>query len=84
MKIVKDKMVKNVTKGDINVIMKYDAKIGEMSKARNMIRDLEKTYDSQNSECTKMCMMLFAYKLGEMQGKRQERARKRKVGVING
>lgn len=76
--------IENVTKGDINVIMKYDAKIGEMSKARSMIIDLEKTYDDTNAEWTKMCMMLFAYKLGEMQGKRQERARKRKVGVING
>lgn len=74
--------INKITEKDINIVKKYNAKFGEISKAIDLMENLKPKYECNDELFQKMSMILYAYKLGEMNGKRQERARK-KVGIIN-
>lgn len=75
--------INKITEKDINTVMNYNADFEETTKAIDLIGNLNPKYECNDELWQKMSMILYAYKLGEMQGKRQERAKK-KVGVING
>ena len=72
-----------ITEADIDVVMNYNTIFGEDIDALELSSKIEEKFNCSNEQWNKICIALFAYKLGEMQGKRQERAKK-KVGVING
>lgn len=71
--------IKNTTREDINIIAKYDASYEDGIKAFDLVEIIEsETFKCDNLSWEKMCIALYAYKLGVMHGKREERTRKRK------
>ena len=70
-----------ITDKDINIVKNYNTTLKELSKARELITNLEPEYELNSEVWEKACILLYAYKLGEMQGKREERARRSK-GII--
>lgn len=70
-----------ITDKDINIVKHYNSTFKELSKARELITNLEPEYELNSEVWEKTCLILYAYKLGIMQGKREERARRSK-GII--
>lgn len=68
--------IKTITDKDIEVVMNYNAEFGEITKAIDLIKCLKPKYGCNDELWEKMSLVLYAYKLGEMQGKRAERAKK--------
>lgn len=64
--------IENITKEDIAIATKYNATYKELVSAYDLVEIIE-----NDPMYNKACIALFAYKLGQMQGKREERARKR-------
>ena len=82
----KKKVIKNITHGDIeNIVKNYDLTFGEVSGAIDLTDIIKKfnKFDNNDIKWNTACAMAFAFKLGEMQGKREERS-KRKVSQIIG
>jgi len=74
--------IENVTKEDIEILTKYDATFEELISARNFSERIEnEVFTSNNEMWNKINLVLYAYKLGQMQGKREERARKGKGNI---
>lgn len=74
--------IENVTKEDIEILAKYDATFEELISARNFLERIENEVLTSNNEMwNKVNLVLYAYKLGQMQGKRKERARKGKGNI---
>lgn len=74
--------IENATKEDIEIVTKYNATFGELRSAVDFVERIENQVFTSNDEIwNKMCMVLYAYKLGQMQGKREERARKDKGNI---
>lgn len=70
--------IENVTKEDITIATKYNATFGELRSTVDFVERLEnEVFTSSDPMWNKMCMVLYAYKLGVMQGKREERARRK-------
>lgn len=70
--------IENATKEDIAIVAKYNATFGELRSTVDFVERIEKEVFTSNDQMwNKMCMVLYAYKLGVMQGKREERARRR-------
>lgn len=70
--------IENITREDVLAAIKYNATFGELES----IFDLVKIIENESMKCSdliwqKMCVALYAYKLGEMQGKREERMKKK-------
>lgn len=74
--------IEKITDKDINIVRKYSAEFGEMSKAIDLIESLKPKYECEDELWVKMSMILYAYKLGEMQGKREERARRKVKNML--
>ena len=74
--------IENVTKEDIEILAKYDATFEELISARNFLERIEnEVFTSNNEMWNKVNLVLYAYKLGQMQGKRIQRARKGKGNI---
>ncbi len=74
--------IENVTKEDIEILAKYDANFEELISAGNFAERIEnEVFTSNNEMWNKINLVLYAYKLGQMQGKREERARKGKGNI---
>lgn len=74
--------IENVTKEDIEILTKYDATFEELISARNFSKRIEyEVFTSNNEMWNKINLVLYSYKLGQMQGKREERARKGKGNI---
>lgn len=71
--------LENITKEDIEKVIKHNATFEELESVFDFIEKIEnEAYISNVPTWNKMCIALYGYKLGEMQGKRQERARRKK------
>lgn len=71
--------LENITKEDIEKVIKHNATFEELESVFDFIEKIEnEAYISNVPTWKKMCIALYGYKLGEMQGKRQERARRKK------
>lgn len=78
---LKKKIIKNITHGDIeNIVKNYDLTFGEVSGAIDLMDIIKKfnKFDNNDIKWNTACAMAFAFKLGEMQGKREERSRSKK------
>ena len=65
-------------KEDIRSVIKYNAKFDEVKAAIEVVKTIEnETFPTNDLIWSKMEICLYAYKLGEMQGKRKERARRK-------
>lgn len=74
--------IENVTKEDIEILTKYDATFEELISARNFSKRIEyEVFTSNNEMWNKINLVLYSYKLGQMQDKREERARKGKGNI---
>ena len=72
--------IKNITDEDIRKVLNCEFTVEELSKAFDLATEkLETKIKGNNPLWDKMCITLYAYKLGEMQGKRAERAKKRRL-----
>ncbi|MDU1033995.1 hypothetical protein [Clostridium sp.] len=70
--------IENATKEDIEILAKYDATFEELISARNFLERIEnEVFTSNNEMWNKVNLVLYAYKLGQMQGKREERTRRK-------
>ena len=70
--------IEKITDKDIEKVMNYNATYGELMKAHDLVTGkLENKFKCNDPIWENMCMVLYAYKLGEMQGKRTERARRK-------
>lgn len=68
--------IEDITDKDIDIAMNFNATWGEVTKALDLVEKIKPKFDCNDETWRKMCMILYAYKLGEMQGKREERAKK--------
>ena len=69
--------IESTTQKDIEIAIKYNATYDELIKSADIAMKIEKTvFKSRDPLWNKICMFLYSYKLGEMQGKREERAKK--------
>lgn len=76
--------IENITREDINIIKKYDATYNEGISAIDFVEVIEnEIIKCNNPSWEKMYIALYAYKLGVMHGKREERAR-RGSKIVNG
>lgn len=64
-------------KEDIRSVIKYNAKFDEVKAAIEVVKTIENAFPTNDLIWSKMEICLYAYKLGEMQGKRKERARRK-------
>lgn len=72
--------IENVTKEDIEILAKYEATFEECRGSIDFCRRVENEVFPSNDEMwNRMCMVLYAYKLGQIQGKREERERRRRA-----
>lgn len=72
--------INNITKEDIIAVIKYNATFGELTSIVEVAEEIEKRcFSCKDPIWDKMCMGLYFYKLGEMQGKREERSRRNKA-----
>lgn len=70
--------MENATREDINIATKYNATFDELTGAFDFVEKIEnEVFTSKDPVWNKMCMVLYAYKLGLMHGKREERLRKK-------
>ena len=69
--------IETITSKDINIVKNYNATYEEVEKAIDLIDYLKPKYRCNEELWEKMSIILYAYKLGEMQGKRYERAKRR-------
>lgn len=67
--------IETITNEDVEIAMNYNATFGECSKTIDLVNKIRPKFDCSDPTWDKMCLALYAYKLGEMQGKRAERAR---------
>lgn len=77
---LKEKVIKNITYGDVeNIVKNHDLTFEDVNGAYALINIIEKfnKYKS-GAEWNNACAMAFAFKLGEMHGKREERLRRKK------
>lgn len=76
--------LENITKEDIEKVIKHNATFEELESVFDFIEKIENEACISNEPTwDKMCIALYGYKLGEMQGKREERARRKKGGLVN-
>ena len=78
---------KSINYGDIeNIVKNYDLTFGELTGAIDLMDIIKKfnKFDNGDLKWNTACAMAFAFKLGETQGKREERARRRKSQVVGG
>lgn len=69
--------LENITKDDIEKVIKYNATFGELTSIKAVAEEIEKrTLSCKDPMWAKMILGLYFYKLGEMQGKRKDRARR--------
>lgn len=74
--------IENATKEDIEIVAKYNATFRELRSTVDFVERIEnQVFTSDDEIWNKMCMVLYAYKLGQMQGKREERARRGKGNI---
>lgn len=71
----------SITKKDIELIYKYDDSFDDMPNANKLLKAVEKKFNGISGHVSTNVAIVFAFKLGEMQGKRQERTKK--GGVVN-
>lgn len=72
--------IENITREDIKITSKYNATYEELMSAFDLAEIMENEIIQCNEPMwRKMCMVLYAYKLGVMHGKREERRRERKA-----
>ena len=72
----------SITKKDIELISKYtDSSCEELEIAKSISDNIDKIFPTNELTWNKMVLVAFAFKLGEIQGKRQERSKK--GGVVN-
>ncbi|NFG22409.1 hypothetical protein FDF11_01755 [Clostridium botulinum] len=76
--------IKNITDNDIEKIMRYNATFGKFINMMDLAEKLKPRFDCNDEVWQKMCMILYAYKLGEMQGKREERLKRKGKSYIAG
>ncbi len=76
--------IKNITDNDIEKIMRYDATFGEFINMMDLVKKLQMKFSCDNEHWNKMCMVLYTYKLGVMQGKREERLKRKGKSYIAG
>lgn len=77
-KLLNDINIENVTEEDIITIIKYNATFGELTSIFEIAEKIKKrSFQSKDPMWEKMCMGLYFYKLGEIQGKRKERVRRK-------
>ena len=69
--------IENITDEDIKKVMNYNATYEELMKAHDLVTGKLDKFKCNEPIWRNMCMVLYAYKLGEMQGKRTERARRK-------
>ena len=70
--------IENITREDINIIKKYDATYSEGLSAIDFVEIIEnEIIKCDEPTWEKMYIALYAYKLGEMYGKREERAKRK-------
>lgn len=73
-----EKTIKNISKEDIITTIKYKATFEELQSVFELVEEIEKeVFPCKDPIYAKMCIGLYFYKLGEMQGKREERARRK-------
>ena len=79
MKNIEEFSMKNITEEDINIAIKYNATYEELTIAHDVIIEkIKSKFPSYNSSTWfEMLTVIIAYKLGQMQGKREERAKRR-------
>lgn len=70
--------IKNITREDINIIKEYNSTYEDGLKAFDLVEIIEtETIKCENLSLEKMYIALYAYKLGVMHGKREERAKRK-------
>ena len=83
---LKKKIIKNITLGDVKTIVEnYDLTFAELTGSVELIDIIKRfnKFDNGDTKWNTACAMAFAFKLGEVYGKREERAR-RKSQVVGG
>lgn len=76
--------IENVTEEDIAIATKVKVTFGELKSTYDLVKIIKnKAFTSDDPIWEKICMVSYAYKLGQMQGKREERARRRKKQYID-
>lgn len=83
----KKKVIKNITHGDIeNIVSNYDLTFGEVAGSLSLIDIIKKfnKFDNNDAKWNAACAMAFTFKLGEMQGKREERSRRKTSKLVGG
>lgn len=84
---LKEKVIKNITYGDVeNIVKNYDLTFGEVSGAISLVEIVKEIdrFTGNDDKWNMACAMAFAFKLGEMQGKREERFRRKKSQLVGG
>lgn len=84
---LKKKIIKNITLGDVKTIVEnYDLTFAELTGSVELIDIIKRfnKFDNGDTKWNTACAMAFAFKLGEVYGKREERARRRKSQVVGG
>ncbi|WP_394875191.1 hypothetical protein [Clostridium neonatale] len=77
--------IEDITDKDVDIAMNFKSTYGELVKAHDLAEKLKSRFDCNDEVWRKICMILYAYKLGEMQGTRNERAKnKRRAYCIGG
>lgn len=71
--------IENITKEDIAIATKYNSTYKELVSAYDLVEIIGNDPIMNN----KACIALVAYKLGQIQGKREERARRREKQYMN-
>lgn len=84
---LKKKVIQNITYGDAkNIVENYELTFGELTGAIDLM-DIIKEFNKFNNNDVKWnagCAMAFAFKLGVMQGKREERSKRKASKLVGG
>lgn len=68
--------IESITDEDIKNVWHYNSTYSDLIKAQELTKKIKNKLDVDEPMWCNMVSMVMAYKLGEMQGKRQERAKK--------
>ena len=84
---LKKKVIKNITFGDVKTIVEnYELTFAELTGSVELIDIIKRfnKFDNGDIKWNTACAMAFAFKLGEMQGKREDRSRRKVSQIIGG
>lgn len=84
---LKERVIKNITYGDVkNIVKNYDLTFEEVLGTIDLMDIIKKfnKFDNGDLKWNTACVMAFAFKLGEMHGKREERSRRKISQLVGG